>query len=224
MRLMGLTLLGWLWAANAVGQVLVDTTVINPSSEVNLGPTLSFSKVEYQNEDDNTFTVKSKTLGLGIVYNLDPGVNLLMQLGYSFDNEIEDSDLDDGTGYMVGIGANFAFLRSRKATILGYAILNYIADHYKVKRTSIDMKVTDIHIGSTVLFKATPVLGLFVGIDLVPYSDGSLDYKQGEIDIERDEVFNLKLGLQFALARAVITPEITLGGEETISLKATFAL
>ena len=222
--LKALLLTGLCFGTSAKSQILVDTALVRTPSDLCLGPTLSLSKIEYNNEYDNTFTVKRKTLGLGLVYKLDADVGLLMQMGYTFDAEFEDSDLDNGTGYMAGMGVNFTMYRNRKVALIGYGLLNYVEDRYKEKYVHIDMHVTDIHMGGLVLVKASPRVGIFGGIDLVPYSEGSLDYHHGKLDISREEILNLKLGLEFNLPGAVIKPEVTLLGEETFSLMASFAM
>lgn len=224
LRKFGFVCLSWLFSLSLSAEILVDTTVINPPSAVNIGPTLSLSEIEYENEDGNTFTVDRKVLGLGLVYRFDSSANLLLQMGYTFETEFEDSNFDDGTGYMAGIGVNFAFYRSRKVSFVGYGLLDYVKDRYEIGRHNIDMDIMDFHLGSTVLFKLGPVAGLFVGVDLVPYSEGSLDYYNRELEIERDDSFNVRFGMQFALPNAYVTPEVVLNGEQTFSLKATFAL
>jgi len=213
------------YAAPAKSQILVDTALVRAPSDINLGPSLSLSKIKYENEENNkTFTIKRNTLGLGLVCKLDSSVDFLMQLGYTFDEKFENSALDEGTGYMAGMGINFAMYHGKKIDIVGYGLLNYITDHYKKDYVTVDMHLTDAHLGSLLIFKASPVVGIFGGLDLVPYSEGSIDHHSGNVDFKRNELLNFKLGLEFNLPGVVIKPEATLGGENTFSLIATFAI
>lgn len=200
------------------GQILVDTTIVNKG--LGLGPSLSFSQVGYEDKDGNSFTIKRKTLGLGLVADLDGTVGLLAQAGYTFDNDIEDTDFK-GNGFMAGIGLNFLMYSGHRLHLLGYGLLNYVSDHFETKNFKQDFEVMDIHFGSLLLLQATRMLGVYGGLDLVPYSDGSLGTKV-KTTIKRERIISLKFGLELGLPKAIVKPEITLIGEKTVSLMATF--
>lgn len=201
----------------AMGQILVDT--VSSGGGLNLGPTLSFSKVEYEDENDNIFEVKRKTIGLGITYGVSSDVNILFQFGHTFKSEIEDYKLK-GDGYMLGTGVGFNFYNRGRLGFAGYGLLNYVDDTYKKKKNKVEMDVTDIHLGCLLVVRVNRVVNFFGGFDMVPYSDGS--FKPSDISVERDDFLNLKLGMDFTLPSVNIKPEVTLIGEKTFAVSANF--
>ena len=206
-------------ASLGYAQILVDTT---NQTNMGLGPTLSLSTIEYENEDGNTFGVERKTMGLGVIAGLISNVRLLFQGGYTFEAEFEDSKTE-GDGYMFGGGLGFDLLRSKRVDLMGYTLLNYVKDTYeKPKYKKVEMSVTDLHLGLVTAIKANRTISLIGGIDLVPYSDGTLDFHHGEIDVEKEDMLNLKLGMSFNLPGITIKPEATLIGEKTFTLMTTF--
>lgn len=205
-------------------QILVDESLIKPPSGLSVGGSLGFSKVEYKYDDDYTFDLDRKTLGLGLVSNLGGNVNLLFQAGYTFESEYEDTDWK-GKGWMLGGGVNFLFHRGAKVDFIGYGLLNYIQEEYKWrKRLTADLTMMDLHLGGLVMFKASPRVGLYIGPDFVPYSDGEIkfsDKHHGE-DIQRDDIFNLKVGASIVGDGVIFRPEITFMNEQTIMLTVDF--
>lgn len=209
-----------LYPGFASSQVLVDTISLN--SDLSLGPVLSFSKVEYKNENDSTFEVKRKTLGLGLVYKVNPDVGVLFQAAHTLDAEFENSDLDDGEGYMLGTGVNFVMYNQGKLSLLGYGLINYVNDTYDKFKPKHEMDVTDIHLGMLMAVKANRTVTFYGGLELIPYSEGSIKRGKYETDIERDEMLNLKLGLDFTFPNMNLKPEVTLIGEKTFTVSAGF--
>lgn len=223
-NLFALTLLcGLCYGTLAKSQILVDTVSPNMASDLYLGPVFSFSNIEYKDDDDNTFKVERKTIGLGIDYRLSTNVQLLLQAGYTLKSKfIGIHDTYKGKGNMFGAGANFTLFRKGKISFIGYGLVNYVSDDYKKPKFS--MNVTDIHLGGIVAVKANHAVTFYSGLDIVPYSSGSVKYQKTEVDVERSDMLNLKLGLDFTLQGVNIKPELTLLGEKTVTLSASFAI
>ena len=217
-----LLLASFLWPMAANSQILVDTVSLNTMGELYLGPALSFSKVEYNDQHDNLFEIERKTVGLGLVYKINPSVGLLFQAGHTMKAEYKNSSLEDGKGYMLGAGANFLMYRHNRLSLIGYGLLNFVSDEYKPKK--VEMEVTDIHLGLLTAIRGNNVVTFYGGFDLVPYSDGELKYKKYKADVERDDLFNLKLGLDFTLPGVNLKPEVTLFGEKSFTLAASFVM
>jgi hypothetical protein len=216
--LSGLLLVG----GTAGAQILVDTAKPTGTG-FGLGPTLAISNVEYENEDGNTFEVDRKTIGLGIVGNVTRSVAILFQAGHTFESEFEDSDIE-GEGYMIGGGLSFLMYGRGRLSLVGYTLLNYVSDSFGKKKPKIDMDVMDLHIGFLPVVRANSVVSLYAGVDLVPYSDGQIEFKDSKIDIERENMANLKLGMLFTLPDVTLKPEVTLIGEKSFAFMATFEI
>ena len=220
MKFKSIFLLCVLYATPVKSQVLVDTISMNG---LTLGPSLSFSKVEYEDENDNVFEVKRKTIGLGLTYNTG-NVGLLFQAAHNMESEILESNLKKGKGYMLGAGANFLIYSQNKLSFIGYGLLNYVSDSYKKDKPKVEMDVTDIHLGMLLAVKANRLVTFYGGLDLVPYSDGDIKRAKSKVDIEREELLNLKLGLDFTFPSVNLRPEVTLIGEKTFTITSSFVI
>lgn len=210
--------------------VICAQTFVNESktsqSKVGIGPALAFSEVEYKTAGDHVFSFKRKTLGLTVNAPLNDSVGALLQGGYSWKSEFENGS-HDGTGYAIGGGLNGVFHRSPMVAFVGYGLLNYQADSFDYEYGDLDMTTTDLHLGTLAVFPISQKVDFYVGVDLVPYSDGSIDgtykYKdkvsvKHKVDFERDEALGIKIGANIGPVR----PELTLGSEKTFSLTAAF--
>jgi hypothetical protein len=219
-KLFLLTALFTSYSANA--QIIVDTT---NNSNFGIGPSLSLSEIDYKNEDDNVFGVERNTIGLGVVGGITRNVSLLFQAGHTYESKFNESKLE-GEGYMFGGGIGFEMYSHKRVTMVGYGLLNYVSDTYKLKnhrpKKEIKMTVTDLHLGWITLLRANQYISLFGGLDLVPYSDGKITYRDYELEVERDDLVNLKLGMSFDLPSVTIKPEVTLIGEKTFTMMVTF--
>ena len=202
----------------AYGQILVDPSMVTGHMTGSLG----FSKVNYEYENHNTFEISRKTIGLGLVAPINPSVGFLFQGGYTF--EAKDDGAYEGKGYMIGGGLNFLIHQGSKVNFVGYGLLNYIQEQYECpKKLDLDFSVMDVHFGGLVVFKASPNVQLYFGPDFVIYSDGELKTKYHKSDIKRDEVLNLKAGLNIGLDNGLsIRPEITFMNEQTLMLSLNF--
>jgi len=200
--------------------VLVDPLV----SYTSLGPTVCFSEVSYESEDDNEFSVKRDTLGLNAQIT-SLAVTVLLQAGYITDSEFRDSYLDNGSGYSVGLGLAVAAYRSSRTTLSIYALLDRTDEEYEIYRhRTIDVYVTDVHTGAQLLYMVAPNIGILGGVAFVPYSNGSLDYKGRELEIKRKDRLNLQIGMEFVFPSVTIKPELTFQRDNTITIVAAFKL
>jgi hypothetical protein len=215
----------FMFSFSAKAEILVDESLINPPSGISVGASLGLSKVEYEySRGDWEFAISRKTLGLGLVSSLGSGANLLLQAGYVFKSEYEDTDWE-GKGWMLGGGVNFLLHKGSRVSVLGYGLLNYTQEEYEYhEKLDADLTLTDLHLGALFMFRAGPRAVLYVGPDFVPYSEGEIkfsDKHRGE-DFEREDVLNLKIGASIAAGSVVIRPEVTLMNEQTLMLTVDF--
>lgn len=204
----------------ASSQILVDPTIFD--KDLGIGGVLSLSKIDYKNENDDVFSIKRKTLGLTLNHQLDSSISLLAGIGYNFESILEKTEYE-GTGYMAQIGVNILLYRGNRLSFLTYGLLNYVLDHFEKPNYATDFEIIDLHLGGLMFLKASSLVGLYGGIDLIPYSDGTIG-KKVKATIKRDKAVNLKLGLEFTTPKVAIRPEVTLIGEKTITVGATFFL
>jgi hypothetical protein len=104
-------------------------------------------------------------------------------------------------------------------------LLDHTDEEFKIYwHRTIDMYVTDVHVGTQLLFMVAPRVGIFGGVDFVPYSKGSLDYKDRELEVKRKDRLNLQIGVEFVLPSVTIKPELTFPRDNTITVVAAFKL
>jgi hypothetical protein len=213
-----LGILIFLFATSLYGQVLVNTSNVQP----HIGGNLSISNVDYQ-FDDTTFNLDRSIVGLGLAASLNPSVAFLLQAGYTFDAKYDDHHQWHGTGYMVGAGANFEFYKAEYINLVGYGLFNYIQETYKHSSSNHDLTLLDMHVGGLVVGKASPEITLYCGPEYIPYSKGKLKFNRIEKDIERADALNFKVGMNVKLdTNLTLKPEVTFLNEQTITLALDF--
>jgi len=209
---------------SAKGQILVDTVSVVHQGELSIGPSLSFSEIQYKDKDDNTGKIERNTLGLSLVYKLNPDVSLLLQAGDTYKATYKGRGTYNNRvdGNMFGGGLNFVMYKYDNVAFIGYGLINYVTDSFD--KPTFDVNLTDIHVGAITAVKGTDTVTFYGAVDLVPYSKGTLKYDRFNVDVQRDEMVNLKLGLDFTLPGVDIKPEVTLLGEKAVTLTASFVM
>ena len=208
----------FLFSFSASSQVLVNTSNVQP----HVGGNLSISNVDYQ-FDDTTFNVERSIVGFGLAASLNPSVDFLLQAGYTFDAKYDDLHRWNGSGYMVGVGANFEFYKAEYINLVGYGLFNYTNENYKYSGNNHDLTMLDMHVGGLVVGKVSPEITLYCGPEYIPYSQGKLKFNHQDKDIERADSLNFKVGMNVKLDNnLILKPEVTFLNEQTITLALDF--
>lgn len=205
-------------------QVLMDPSTVAKSGQGRVGFGLGISEIDYET-DSTSLEVKRKTIGAIFDYSVASRLDITAQLGYIMDLEIE-SGHDDGKGFVFGFGGRGLIHSSHQFRIYGYSFFAYQKEEIDHDPGKSEITTYDLHIGGIVGFPVSQKMQPYVGLDLVPMDDGEVKTTIGsyssKYDIERDDIVSIKLGLDAFFDDVLIRPELTLFGEQTIVLSATF--
>jgi hypothetical protein len=176
----------------------------------------SFSEVEY--DAKSTIDVERKILVGGYSQGLGADYDLILQAGLILESKYENID-DEGKGFLFGGGSKFQIHRDHGLVVTGYGLFNYLNESLEVGDEELKVTVWDIHGGAIALF---PLPGKpiqpYAGLDLAIISDGEIDFLGSESDFERDDLINIKLGLNWATGSITVRPEFTIIGEQTVTI------
>ncbi len=179
----------------------------------------------YEDDDGHSFDVDGQILEVGYKGALSPKFSLGGGLGLMVDGEEGDTlKLKNGEGFRLWVDGQFEAHKFDNNKILVTGTL--VHDSFKFKRDgfSSDFAVTELKVGGLFLHQARE-FSLYGGLEVVAYSHGTVDVPGANIDINRDDRVNVRLGASFNATRSVdLRAEVLLIGEETVLLAADFAL
>lgn len=204
-------------ACEARADLLADPSSSNGDGRTKAAGVFVSSEIEYET-DDSDFDVERKILGLELSHGLSRQADLIAQLGFIMDTEVEQIR-EDGDGFLFGGGARFEFAQSGTMRVLGFGLLSYQTEEIKDGSFKLELDTYELHTGAVTAFHVSRTIVPYAGIDVILFDDGeaksSFGGSSSEEDIERDDMFSLKLGANINLASASLRPEVTILGEQT---------
>lgn len=222
------------------GQMLSDPLVRSGNDRITVEGGFAKSKVEYDlrsvKEIDRTWLFGD--LGFGVTASTD----IFGTVGISLKSKYEGTSLD-GQGLMIGGGTRSNVYSKGSLNLSIHAQASYIDETFKgsvyyvptgedVGDAKIDFDVFEILFGGLVSYQIQPKFALYGGLELIPYSDGDAKatanietYKaNASSDVERSDIFNLRLGAQALLGEVKIHPYMIIFGETTFGIAASVKL
>jgi hypothetical protein len=215
-----LILIGCFFSAMQLSaQTMVNTSKYQRTGKSSYFGALVFSEQEYQLTGD--IKVDRKILAGGLSYGISSQASLLVQGGLIYDADFKNSD-EDGKGGLLGFGANLQVHRIRAMSFGSYLFMNYTTEKYDSGAVDVQLSAIDLHLGAVATFLVSDSLQPYCGLEIIPYSDGEFEVDSGilnvAVDLERDNLLNLKLGINIAFGALAFRPEVILMGEETFVL------
>ena len=207
-------------AQPAAAQVLVDHQALDAPGKIDVAPVLSFSSIEYEGDSRGGAEIERTILGLSAGYGLSPDLNAFGELGYSVESSFEDGG-DDDDGFILGTGLRGVIARQDKLSLRGYGGLRYINEEYGGDSKG---NLFEVYGGLVARGQVRQEIGLYLGIDIVPFSDGEIESGNREFDIERDDLIGLRLGGDYAIKGIVLSAEFPLISEEGFTFRVNFPL
>lgn len=200
----------------ALGEAQAQTAVQSPNR---LTGGLLLQDTSYETSDN--FDVEGNLLVVGYKAALNNKFSLGGGLGLMFDGEIGNGPkVGDGNGFRLFGEGQFDFAQKGATTFSGTFAL--IHDQFKFSENDLDVdfSITEIKIGGLAIHRIRE-FSLYGGLEVILYSNGSLESSaygiSYEADAERDDRLNLRLGAAFAIDRALdIRADLLLLGEQTI--------
>jgi hypothetical protein len=180
------------------------------------------SDVEYETDGADP-DIERTIIGAEYSYGFSADSDVVAQVGIIIDSEIDLLDYE-GEGFLFGGGARTIFKRDGQMTVHGFALFSYQKEDFEDEVAGIDYSLDattyELHLGSVAAYAVTPTVSAYGGAELLLLNDGEVesDPGDGDSDLERDDIFNLKLGANIAVDSLTIRPEATLFGEQTFLL------
>lgn len=182
----------------------------------------SSSAVDYQ-FDDNNAEIERKILGLGIQHKLSPKMRLIGQLGLIIDSETNPGAVKDGSGFILGMGVQGDIWQKNNLGAQWYGLFSHLNENLETPNSAeFDVSTNEIHLGGIFYIAIEKNFFPYVGLELIPYSDGTIKSKEGsgEGDIERDDFLNMRLGFIAQVDNIELGLDICTGGEQAFMLFA----
>lgn len=206
--------------------------VMDPASvtggRTRLAPYFAFSDVDYELGSGATRTLSRKVLGAELSHGLSREVDGIAIVGLGLDEEAEGIPRD-GTGFSLGLGARGVVYRRQTVGVVLYGFFNWMRDQFKGSPGwKYTMQTYDLHAGGTISMALNGRVQPYIGLDLAALRDGSDEYEAGSLsakgDVEKDDIFALKLGVNILAGGVMLRPEATLFGEQTFVFAAGFPM
>ena len=201
-------------SSNGEAQMLVAPQLKSGVQQLTLIPSLSFSDVDYHFDHGGTTDVERTILGIAGSYGLDKQLDLYGELGFSARSKLDSGD--DGQGLLLGGGVKGLFYERGKLSILGLAGVRYLTEDYGGGR---DGQFFEVPLALIFRGQLQPEIGIYGGVDVLPWTDGEIDGGRGSSDLERDDVVGLRLGADYRIERIILNAEVSLISEESFLLR-----
>ncbi|MFW7379718.1 MAG: hypothetical protein ACOH5I_12975 [Oligoflexus sp.] len=223
MKFWQLTTLGFFFLVSAPLQAYTSVASARGSQQPRFSGSLVLHDIDYQSSN-NDFAVDGDLLVFGYKTPVNPGFSFGLGLGLMLDGDLgTNQTIGDGSGFRFFVDGDFEVHRSNNNRFVGTFAL--VHDRFKFEQgADLEFTVTEIKFGGLMIHRMQN-LALYGGLELVLYSDGSLENNNFSTDIERDDRLNVRLGSSFALAPTVdLRLDLFLIGEQTLLFGADFQL
>ena len=204
----------------ASAQQLTPTQHKNDEGKWTGSPLLSLSEIEYEVDGGGDGEIERTILGGAFGYGLGPLLDLYIEGGYILEAEL-GSGSDDGDGFLLGSGVRGIIYSENHFEFFGKGGVRYISEDYG---DSVDGDILDVELAGVARYALKNNLGVYGGVDLIPYSDGEIEIGRGDADIERDDILGLRIGVEGTVNSVILNAELALVSEEGLILRATFPM
>lgn len=198
---------------NLNAQMLSNAIIYNRS---NYYGGLSFTDIDYKSHTN----INNKIIFGGANLDLYNNTNLFTHVGFIYDSSIDS--LDDGKGIILGLGLKELSIKYNKPHNIHiniYGLVNCTMLNFKKSLIKLDLSIMDLHIGGIAYFyKFSQSFIPYGGLEIIPYSNGTVKSNSYKEDIERDDLINFKIGGTLKLETFQLRLGVTLIGEQTFIL------
>lgn len=206
-------------ATEAQAIVLINPSSVASSSQTQAEGVIQSSDVSYDIERTEV-EIERRILGAQIAHGMSQGFDIVGQFGLIADTEVETID-KDGDGFLFGGGARFGITQSGRLRLKGHALYNYGIEKIRDDSTKYEIEGHELHTGITAAFQASPMIVPYAGLDIVLFDDGEIKtstrFSTTQTDLELDNMFALKLGVNIQIDAVTLRPEATIIGEQALT-------
>ncbi len=206
----------------AVGSAEANTSLTNGNRFTG---GLLLQDTSYDADYDDSVDVEGTLLVGGYKAALAPGFLLGGGVGIMIDGEIgSGNNADDGSGFRLFADIAFEAHRFNRNRIIVTGTLSHDRFSFETPVNDVDFTVTEIK-GGAVFVHSVDGFDLYGGGEFVLVSDGKIEVGNADVDADRDDRLNLRLGAAYNLNNyAALKADLLVLGEQTLLLGADFAL
>lgn len=203
---------------------LFAQSIVNPAyklgqSQIGLDFGFSFSDIEYEGDNGGQVDIDRKTLAAAVAFGMNPYTDIVFQAGMIFESDFEG---DDDQGFLFGGGVRGLVYEEDQIKVYGLGELIYVLEDYG---DNLEGSHLAINLEANVRWSPNERVDIYGGIGLVPFSDGEVEAGGADFDIERDDLFSIRIGASFAFGNNFfVRPDVKIVGEQTFTLAAGKAL
>ncbi len=208
-----LSVTAMLFVNTAQAELMVNPTASAENGEMEGGVALSFSSISYEVPGDNS-DVDRKMLSAYGAMNVQDEIDIFGALGYTFQSELDGRNGDD-TGFALAGGVRATLPIDGDFKVRGYGQLFYFDEDYgnSLSGTGIELSL------GVLAIKEIEELKIYGGVELVPFDDSELKGNLATIDLERDNIFGLRVGANYQLNdQLLLRGELALISETTVTV------
>ncbi len=208
--------------SSASAQLIVTPHGDVRDQQIDLTVALSGSEIEYELEDSGGSADIDRTIvGIAAAFGLSPVLDLYGEFGYIVEAEVEGADGDDD-GALLGAGVRGVMYKQDGLSVHGLAGVRFISEEYG---DGVEGELFELPLSVVLSGKVDPNFQLYGGLDLVPISEGDVDFPgAGSADIERDDIIGVRFGGDYSWPSLTLNLEVALVSEESFTARLTFPL
>lgn len=179
----------------------------------------------YDAESDDTVDVEGSILVGGYKASVSPRFHIGGGVGLMVDGEIGSANQgEDGQGFRLFADVAFEAHKFDRNKVIVTGTLSHDRFGFEINDTDIDFMVTELK-GGAVFMHSVENFDLYAGMEFVLLSDGEIEANNFDVDADRDDRLNVRLGAAYAFSNYVSAKaDLLILGEQTLLLAADFAL
>ncbi|MBQ49707.1 MAG: hypothetical protein CMP10_20165 [Zetaproteobacteria bacterium] len=219
--------LGIFLTTNSYSEVLINPSWVNKTGKINFGGNFVTSEVEYEIENLSR-DIERKIVGFEAGVPIDGKTDAVFQFGLVNEADYENVN-EDGDGYIFGAGFRRLLVSRGTLNVIGYGVLTINKEEVDSVSNGIkyksDFDLTELQGGIVGVVQLEPLLSIYGGGEIIPYSNGSIKITNTpKIDYEREDALNLRIGAQYLLDGLIgLRGELALMSEETLTFSGNYS-
>ena len=188
------------------------------------------SDIDYESDDDDSGGIDRKIISAGLSKSLSPLVKIFGFINYSFDGELpinigsdRDGSADLESGYGLSVGGSYLFWDQEVFAAQAFGQMNYTFEEtFKYSGINVDFAFDGYEFlaGVMGIYRLLPEFQIYTALELVPYSDFSMEIdgsiSRDEWDLKRDQILGVKAGLLYDLETWFVKGEAEIGSEQAL--------
>lgn len=207
-------------SSTASAQLIVNPADVLGQGQFAIEPALLISEIEYDEDQGNGGDIERTALAVSAAHGVTEKLDIYGEFGYTLEAEADDIS-GDGDGFIFGAGIRGLMYQADVISFRGVLGGRYIDEDYG---SGVDGNLFEIYGTTLVHADLNNSFSLYGGLDIIPFSDGELEFGSFDSDIERDNFLGIRFGANYRIDSMLLRAEAAVIGQQTLILSAGFRL